>query len=137
MSNGRQYQDDKEIQDGADLWRIPPDQWKFDENIGRVRPTSGSLSDSSESSGGTPMSVDVADLVYRLGKDHRSHTLANNPDHLLASFTAGIARQHGQGIHPEEDQGNVAHAFVFGHKTDSIKKKMARASTWIVGPPAQ
>lgn len=133
MSNGQQYQDDKVIQDGAVLWRrIPPDQWKYDENLGRTRPTTGSFSDSSD---GTPLSVDLADVVHQLGKTHLTHTLAAYPDHLLATFTAGTARKYAQGIHPQEHDGNLAHAFVFGRKTDSVKKSLARDSTWIIAPP--
>lgn len=121
------YSDDTSILDSDALWRrIPYLQWVFDHNLGRVRPSTGCFDDSSD---GTPMSVDLA----RISRDpHR-----NLPsDFALAEFTAGLARSRAQIVclHPQE--GNHAHTYVAGKKTDGVKKALARKSTWAVLPPA-
>lgn len=121
------YTDDPTIADDAILWRrIPPFHVVNDQNLGRLRPTTDSFVDDSDS----PMSValvapDVTSAVV----------LAGHPGFALAEFTAGFARHRcNQLVVRAPRPGEPWHAFVVGKKTDSVRKKFARESQWAVPP---
>jgi hypothetical protein len=125
------YVDDKTVVDSADLWRRIPPQWAVrDDNQGRWRVTSAAFSDSPDRS---PLSVLLADLVTSAGRTP-ADILAQFEGYFLATFTAGVARESGQGIARTPTPDEPAHASVFGRKTDAVRRKLARATRWVVGP---
>jgi hypothetical protein len=60
--------------------------------------------------------------------------LADHAGFALASFTAGLARECQQGIARDPLPEEPAHALVFGHKTKSVRKRLAREAIWVVPP---
>lgn len=124
------FVDDPQIADEGELWRrIHPSQLVHDGNSGTVRISSGAFSDSSD---GTPMSV------YLGNEDTPARVLAAHPGDLLAALLAGEVRPLGQGVCRSPTAADPSHAFVFGKKTDGIRRRMATiaSSRWIVGPAA-
>lgn len=82
------------------------------------------------------MSVVLGNEVLSAGRFPES-VLAGHEGFGLAAFTAGIARSVGQGIVRKPEPTEQAHAEVFGKKTDAVKKKLSRNSTWVIPPPAK
>ncbi len=59
--------------------------------------------------------------------------LKGYPDNSLCSITAGLARQHGQGVvYDTEPPNDPAHGLVLGKKTKSAANKFARAAKWVI-----
>jgi hypothetical protein len=131
MGNG-EYSDDPTILDEAELWRrIPPWHFVKDENRGQVRPSKAAFDNHPD---GSPMSVVLAEMVTESGRGPAA-VLTRHEGFALAAITAGLVRTCEQGVTREPLSDEPAHAVVFGRKTDSIKKKLARGSRWIVPPP--
>jgi hypothetical protein len=125
------YSDDASIVDSAALWpRIPPWHIIFDENLGTLRPSKAAFDNGKD---GSPMSVVLADLVIASGRGPHD-VLMEYADFALASLTAGMVRSKQQGILRDPTPEEPAHALVFGRKTDSVKRALAKASLWIVPP---
>jgi hypothetical protein len=67
MADIDDYVDDASIADGAELWRrIPSWHFIYDENLGRMRPSTAAFEDHPNRS---PMSVLLADVIFRGGRD--------------------------------------------------------------------
>lgn len=130
------YADDPTIGDAAPLWRripIDPNHLIFDENLGRIRPSSAAFDDHPN---GTPMSVVLGEEVLTAGRQPES-VLIGHDDYCLASFTAGLARSLKQGVRRSPLSEEPAHAEVFGGKTKKVRKTLAVGSTWIIAPPTE
>ena len=128
--SSREYLDDPTIPDKAELLRrIPSHHFYFDENLGQVRPSSAAFDDPD----GSPMSVILAEVLSQSGRALET-TLAGHEGFALASITAGLARECGQGIAREPLPDEPAHAVVFGKKTKGVRKRLARAALWVVSP---
>jgi hypothetical protein len=124
--------DDPTIPDDAPLWRrIPPLHVVFDHNLGRSRPSSAAFEDHPN---GSPMSVVLGREVLDAGRSAQS-VLLGHEGFALASVLAGFVRTKGLGIVRSPLAEEPAHAEVFGSKTDSIKKALAKNSSWVVPPP--
>lgn len=127
------YVDDVTIDDGSLLWRrIPPWQVVFDENLGRVRPSSAAFDDHPN---GSPMSVLIAADVLSSGRTADS-VIQPFAGFAMASFTAGLARSCQQGVARQPLEDEPAHAIVFGRKSGSVTKRFAKESCWVVPPEA-
>lgn len=127
------YVDDVTIDDASHLWRrIPPWHFVFDDNLGRVRPSSAAFDDHPN---GSPMSVLIAADVLSSGRTADS-VLQSFSGFAMASFTAGLARSCRQGIARQPLDDEPAHAIVFGRKTDRVKKRLAKESLWLIRPEA-
>jgi hypothetical protein len=50
----------------------------------------------------------------------------------LAAVTAGLVRKCGQSVVRDPLLEEPAHALVVGTKTDSVRKRLAKGSTWVV-----
>jgi hypothetical protein len=124
------YRDDPTISDDAELWRrIPPWHIFSDENIGGIRPSSAAFEDDPD---GEPMSVYLADEC----RDPHI-ALAGHEGFGLVAITARLARECKQAIVRQPVPGPSGHVVVVGKKTDSVRKKFARAAAgqWVVRPP--
>ena len=125
------YEDDTTIGDDAELWRrIPPWHVVPDANRGGKRISKAAFEDHPD---GSPMSVVLGQEVLASGRD-ASSVVNGFQDFCLASVTAGLARSLNQGIARRPLPDEPAHAEVFGKKTDSVRKKLAKAAVWIIGP---
>lgn len=129
---GGAYTDDSTIPNHAALWRrIPPGWFVYDENLDGWRPSSAAFQDHPN---GTPMSVSLADIVVKTDRGPRD-VLKGHIGFTLASITAGLARENGQGVAREPLPEEPAHGVVFGRKTKHIRKRLARGSEWVIRPP--
>jgi hypothetical protein len=121
--------DDPTIADDTVLWRrIRPKQWTPDETQGRLRwrPSSEAFHDSPDHS---PMSVFIAAETPQPDHVMRGHT-----GYGLVGFTAGFARQCGLTVVRDPTQEHPSHALVVGRKTGSVRRRLARASQWVIRP---
>jgi hypothetical protein len=132
MSSNSTYVDDLTIEDDSPLWRrIPSLHFFYDENQGRIRPSSAAFEDHKN---GSPMSVILGREVIDNGRSAES-LLVNHSGYGLVSFLAGLARENKQGIVRKPIPEEPAHAEVFGNKTKSIRNALAKNSKWVVPPP--
>ncbi len=102
-----------------------------DGSTGGIRISSAAFDDSRD---GSPMSVDLEKEMLRWGKNADS-TLQGFEGFALASLCAGVVRSLNQGVFRDPLPDNPAHALVFGEKTKSVRKKMAKQAAWAVPPP--
>jgi hypothetical protein len=125
---GAAYHDDPTIPDEADLWRrIPPWHFVMDENSGQIRPSSAAFDNDP---GGSPMSV-----VLAAESNAPESVLAGHQGLALASFKVRVARECNQGVARDPLPNEPAHTLVFGTKTKSIRRRLAKEATWAVPPP--
>jgi hypothetical protein len=128
---GDGYVDDPSILDeDLLLRRIMPSWWGFDHNLGAIRPTSQAFDDHRS---GTPMSVHLLAVLEQQGLSATA-ILEGHTGFALASITAGLVRQYGQGIRRMPLEADPAHAEVFGRKTQAVRRALAKHAVWIVQP---
>lgn len=122
--------DDAAIHDDAELWRRINPKWVVrDENRGGLRVSSAAFDDSPD---GSPTSVLLTDVVRETGRTE-DDVLRGFDGFGLASITAGKARGCEQGISRDPPvPGEPAHAYLFGRKTKSLKRCLARQAEWVV-----
>lgn len=77
------------------------------------------------------MSVVLA-AVAALGGCGPHDVLGRHDRYGLASITAGLARAYRQGIARDPTPQEPAHAVVFGKKTKSTKRALAKQAQWVV-----
>ena len=119
------YVNDSSVGDDEEIWRrIPVSMVYWDNAIDRLRPQSGIFSDSDD---GSPMSAHRA-------RCYGSPTEANTGDNLMAGLTVGFVRGLGLGVATQPTTDDPGHLWVFGKKTASIKKKLARRAKWVIPP---
>jgi len=125
--------DDPTILDGAALWRrIPPWHFVTDQNLGVVRPSSAAFENDPDDS---PMSVFLAEIIEEAGRT-ADDTLVGHAGFALSAFTAGLARHLKQGVAPDPEPNEPAHAVVFGAKPKkSVCRVLAKKSEWVIPPP--
>ena len=130
-----QFQNDPAILNEDNLWRrIMPSQIVQDHNSGLLRPSSAAFEDSPD---GSPMSAIWEKLHRELGLTE-CDALREHVGFALACFTAGLARELGQGIQPDPLPETPAHVLVFGSKPKkSFSRKLAAAARWVESPSAE
>ena len=127
-----QYDDDRSVEDHFELWRrIPPRHVILDKNTGELRPTSAAFDNDSD---GEPMSILIAMVMTEFGLSS-ADALDGHPGYALASITAGTARECNQKVVRDPLEQEPAHGLVVGQKTQGTRRRIARASRWIVTPP--
>ncbi|MDP2200826.1 MAG: hypothetical protein Q8K07_02315 [Methylicorpusculum sp.] len=82
---------------------------------------------------GSPMSVAIDDTLKANNLSPDS-LLVGHEDFSLAIFTAKVARDNNQGVIRKPLDNDPAHGEVFGKKTKSVKKALAKNSTWYREP---
>jgi hypothetical protein len=100
-----------------------------DNNENRPSPWRVSSGHFEDSSDGTPLSMLLAEL------DTPERALAAHPGVFLAGMLVQLARDASQGIHPRGTDADPSHCFVFGPKSPALRRKLAKACTWVVEPP--
>lgn len=123
------FADDVTIGDESELWRRIHPAWIVrDDNADGPRVSSAAFDDSPD---GTPTSVLLAEVVVKSGGDAAA-VMASYEGYALASVTAGQARECRQGIARDPLPDEPAHAYVFGTKTKSVKRCLARHAVWVI-----
>ncbi len=102
-----------------------------DDNLGCWRPSSASFENHPD---GSPMSVVLSDTLDELDRPYTSALGDHGEDFSLASFKAGLARECNQGVMRKPTEEEPAHGEVFGNKSKSVRKKLAKNASWIVPP---
>jgi len=126
------YVDDPTIADEEVLLRrIPRWHFHFDKNLGRWRPSSAAFEDHPD---GSPMSVHLISVLEGCGFPVES-ILADHDGYVVAGIVAGFVRANGQGICRKPRDNYPAHAKVVGPKTERIRKRFAKESSWVINPP--
>jgi len=126
------FHNDESISNDDYLFRrVPQEHWFFDENQGRVRPSSAAFEDHRD---GSPMSVSIKSILDRLMLTPE-FALEGHNDFGLVSFTVGFARKNNQGVVCAPRAHNEAHGHVIGNKTRSVRRALARTAIWVIPPP--
>jgi hypothetical protein len=106
------------------LRRLHPD-WIVPGEHGRMRIASAAFKH-------LEMSVLFCALLENQGRSVQD-ALGSYSDNSLCSFTAGLARDLGQGIVYDVDPPNdPAHGLVVGKKTQSVANHFARGAIWVI-----
>jgi len=128
----KNFPNDPTIGDNAALLRrIPPKHFYFDENLGRLRPSSAAFEDDED---GDPMSVYRRDVIEAEG-GHISRIMAGHEAYALASLTAGQVQLKEQTVHPDPVPEESSHTQVCGSKPKSTCRWFAAQSDWALPPP--
>jgi hypothetical protein len=118
------------VSEDALLWRrIPhwPDWTVFDENLGRVRPSSLAFDDNKD---GSAMSAFLA------GHGNTpADVLVGHDGFFLAAVAVGLVRQKGLRIVHDPLEGLPSHVEVHGPKPHKVRSALAKAAVWVVAPP--
>jgi len=126
-----QAEGEAQVPDGTAVWRRVPNwpHWiVFDENLGRMRPSSLAFEDNRD---GTAMSAFLEGHGNSVEDVLRGHE-----GYALASVAAGLVRSKGLKIIHDPLDGLPAHVEVRGTKTKQIKSALAKMAEWVV-PPAE
>lgn len=111
-----------------------PDNLQPNEDGFGLRPASGTLRRHDQ-----PLSVDRGSLCT----PQQTRNRGPSPTYHVAAFTAGIAREYGCRIVKDAEEGNPAHALVYGdHDDDSLSKSQQkqiarRATIVLMGEPGE
>ena len=120
-----EYVDDSSVGDDEEIWRrIPRNMAYWDEVLDRLRPPSGMFSDSDD---GSPMSAHRA-------RCYGSPSEANAGDNLMVGLSVRFVRGLRLGVATQPPTNDPGHLWVFGKKTASIKRKLAKQARWVIPP---
>lgn len=118
-------ENDPSIPDDSDLYRrIHPEQVVWDDNTGRLRPTTAAFRD-------LEMSVNLGDDLAREGLSP-DFAVRNHPRHHLAALTAGLARTEDQAVYRDHLPDDPTHGGVAGPKPKPRRTRFANSSRWAV-----
>jgi hypothetical protein len=121
--------DQANVSDSTAVWRrVPhwPDWIVFDENLGRLRPSSLAFDDNSDGSAMSAFLEGHGNSVEDVLRGHEGFA--------LAAVSAGLVRSKGLKIVHDPLEGLPAHVEVHGPKTKSVRSALAKAAMWVVAP---
>ncbi len=117
------------VPDQTALWRRVPNwpEWTvFDENLGRVRPSSLAFEDNRD---GSPMSA----FLEGYGNSVED-VLLGHEAFYLAAISAGLVRANGLKIVHDPLDGLPSHVEMPGPKPKRVRSALAKAATWVAPP---
>ena len=115
--------DDASISDNeVVLRRISERAYIFDENLGRLRPSSQAFLQNGP---------EGLVSVYLESETTHSAVAAEGPEAYLAAITAGELRELGLGIVRDPSSGGPGHCEITGRKTRGILNRIARQAQWV------
>jgi hypothetical protein len=79
------------------------------------------------------MSIAIDDTLRELQMSPES-VLIGHEGFSLAAFPAKVPREHKQGVMRKPLENDPAHGEVFGKKTKSVQRALAKNSHWCVDP---
>jgi len=128
----KNFPDDRTTSDGVELLRrIPPRHFHFDENLGRLRPSSAAFEDDPD---GDPMSVYRRDVIESEAGDVR-RVVIGHQGYAVVSLTAGQVRSKRQTVFPDPLPEESSHAKVCGPKTKATRRWFSQQDEWAIQPP--
>ena len=121
-----------QVPDDAIVWRrVPP--WHIEPNgvrpkkaDGTFRPSSAAFEDDGD---GDPMSVDIVDDSLTIQRE-----LAGHEGYGVVSISVGELRKLDLDVRRKIEPNNPNHGQVIGHKTRSIRNKIAEKCVWVFDP---
>lgn len=113
------------------LRRVPPKQFIFDQNMGRLRPSSATFEDDDD---GSPMSMYRRTVIDATG-GNVERVMVGHVGYGLVGLSAGDLRSRDQTVHSDPLNNEPAHAVICGPKTESNRKFFYRRSVWVIAPP--
>ena len=131
------YQDDASIPDDSLLLRRilsnPNIHIVWDDNLRCWRPSSAAFDNDRN---GNTMSVVLSVELVRLNRPLESSLKGHEDGFSLAAVTAGFSRNLNQvqKIVRDPTPDEPAHGLLVGKKTQSVRRKLAKNSQWIVEP---
>lgn len=126
MGQPPQYADDPTIGDHEVVWRRVAAELCERRADGSVAIGSWAFSDSSD---GTPMSVDLASIA-----SDPASTAASLPGCIVVGLRVGELRAEGFGVMPWKEDDNDAHAYVLGNKNKQSKRRRLKKIAFAVWP---
>jgi hypothetical protein len=125
----QRIRDDPSIADDEILLRRVQPFWIVPGNHGRMRIASAAFKHQE-------MSVVIRTLLLKQGRTD-ADVIAAHPQDVLCAFTAGLARELGQGvIYDTAPPHDPAHGLVVGKKTQAAANRFAREAAWVIPPEA-
>ena len=117
------------------LRRIPSaksgcEYFKFDENLGKNRPTSLAFSNSSD---GTPCSITLSHKLREQNRDDLE-TIKGYENFYLVKIPVKTIKDIGLNIEEAPLPDEPAHGYITGINKKSHKKKLAKAAKWVIAP---
>jgi hypothetical protein len=126
------FLDDKTVLNDERLLRRIHPKWKVPDHTNqRWRISKAAYDDSRD---GSPTSVSLEQTLLRLGFSIL-HPMQGHEGYYLAALRMGVARDVQQGIHRDPQPNDPSHALLFGTKTGSVRKSLAKQSDWVIAPP--
>ena len=130
----RNFPDDPAVADEVKLLRrIPERHFHFDNNLGRIRPSSAAFEDDQD---GDPMSVYRQDVIES-EKGDIERVMIGHEGYGLASLTAGQVRSKLQTVFPAPLPDESSHAKVCGPKPRGTRRCFSRQAAWVIAPPSE
>jgi hypothetical protein len=128
----RNFPDDPAVSDTSELLRrIPSWHFFYDQNLGRVRPSSAAFEDDPD---GDPMSVYQRQIIESEGGS-AARVMAGHEGYALASLTAGQLRSKDQTVHPDPLPAESSHTKICGRKSKPVCRRLAAEAVWVIPPP--
>lgn len=117
------YTDDESLSGETRLWRRMAPEW-YKREVDSF--SSQGFQDSSRD--GTAMSANIAELttIVAMVRDY--------PNHYVAEFTVEAVRELGFGVQKRPLPDDASHVEVFGKKTSSKRKALAKLSRKVYDP---
>lgn len=117
--------DDAEVPEETNLYRrVHPTEIVWNDNDGCLRPASGVFKD-------PEMSIHLGDVLADEEREPAS-VLDGKPTHSLVSLTAGFVKEEDQTVRRTPIPDDASHGEVCGKKSQSRRKKFARAAQFVV-----
>jgi hypothetical protein len=124
------YVDDPSIANSEDvLRRIPPRHQPPPH--AEFRPFSSAFYDDED---GHPMSVYLAKGITELGQTV-DVVMEGHEGYALVAINVGVLRDLSQILVRAPTNNEPYHALVVGAKTQGVRRRMAKASRWVIEPP--
>lgn len=122
------HTDDQTVLGEAVIWRrVPPWHVIFDPKVGGCRPTKSAFDDSD---GTSPMSACLAGQATSLDQ-----LLAGLSEFAVVALSMAVVRSKNLGIVRDPRENEPDHVLIFGKKTDSVRRSLARECRWVIPPP--
>ena len=125
-------EDDLSIRNEEKLFRrIRNVETVWDDNLNQMRPTSQAFQNHPDNP--RAFSVNLESVLQDRGLAIES-LLVDESSYSLVTFSAQLARNLGQKVHRQPQDGDPSHAHVVGDKGKSVRREFSKAAEWAIPP---